>query len=261
MAYDKRFRTATQAALIDVVADMYTHDEVDQLFRRLDVDDWESDRGRTKLRRVGDAVDALIQRGPIHGNDILELCRIVLEEKLNGRVEMTLKFSPAVRRLVNGLKADGYELVDHRLAHTDPDAAPLAEEMTVLATELETRGWTVALTHYQQAVANFTDGEFESSNAQLRSFLEELLTKAAATRTGKSSRDPRGNIDKLTNSRMLGTDEAQFLKGLAGLSNTKGSHPGISSSDEALFRLHVTVASARWVLALLGTVTCTNAAP
>lgn len=249
---DERFSRATQAALIEVVADLYTHDELSQLFRRLDVkdeDDREGGRRRSKPRRVEDAVDTLIQRGPTHGSDLLELCRAVLEERLNGRITESW---PAMRRLLNGLKADGYELADHRLAQTNPDAAPMAEDMTALGAELEARGWTVALTHYRQAVDNFTDGECESSNAQLRSFLEELLRKAAAARNCRPSVDPKGNIDKLTNSGMLGQDEAQFLKGLAGLSNTNGSHPGISTSDESLFRLHATVASARWVLALLG---------
>ena len=126
-------------------------------------------------------VDALLRRGPMHGSDVLELYRVVLEERFNS-----------------------------------------------------------------------TDGEFESSNAQLRSFLEELLTRAVVDCNGQPSADPKGNIDKLTNSGMLVRDEVEFLKGLVRLSNTNGSHPGISTSDESRFRLHVTVASARWVLALLG---------
>jgi hypothetical protein len=69
---------------------------------------------------------------------------------------------------------------------------------------------------------------------------------------GAPSVDPKGNIGKLTNSGMLVRDEVEFLKGLVRLSNTNGSHPGISTCDESRFWLHVTVASACWVLALLG---------
>ena len=250
--FDERFSGPTQAALIEVVAELHTHDELSQLFLRLEVEE-ESGRRQTKLRRVQETVDALRRRGPMHGSDILELCRVVLEERSN---EMVIQAIPrlrgAMRRLLDGLKVDGYELVDRQLVKTYPDAAPVAEDMAALGVELEARGWTVALTHYRQAVDNFTDGEFESSNAQLRSFLEELLTRAVVDCNGQPSTDPKGNIDKLTNSSMLVRDEAEFLKGLVRLSNTNGSHPGISTSDESLFRLHVTVASARWVLALLG---------
>lgn len=93
MARDERFSPSTQAALIDVVVDLYTHDALDQLFRRLDVkeeDDRKGGRSRTKPRRAGDAVDALIRRGPTHGSDVLELCRIVLEVQLNGRVTVSV---------------------------------------------------------------------------------------------------------------------------------------------------------------------------
>jgi protein required for attachment to host cells len=249
---DERFSGATQAALIEVVAELHTHHELSQLFRRLDVEE-ESGRRQTKLRRVQEMVDALLRRAPMHGSDVLELCRVVLEERFNERVVQAMpQLRGAMRRLLDGLKVDGYELVDRQLVKTNPDAVPVAEDMTALVVELKARGWTVALTHYRQAVDNSTDSEFESSNAQLRSFLEELLTRAVVACNGQPSADPKGNIDKLTNSSILVKDEAEFLKGLVRLSNTNGSHPGISTSDESRFRLHVTVASARWVLALLG---------
>lgn len=249
---DGRFSRPTQAALIEVVAELYTQDQLDQLFRRLEAeteDDWDGPRP-TKLRRVRAAVDVLLLRGPIQGSDVLELCRILLEERLEGGVLRIAYRQSTLPRLLNGLKADGYELVDGRLVQTSPDAAPIGDDMTALGADLEARGWTVALTHYRQAVANFTDAEFESSNGQLRSFLEELLTRVASDRVGQPSGDPKGNIDKLSNSGVMTRDEAQFFKGLINLSNTKGSHPGTSTSDEALFRLHTTVASARWILAL-----------
>jgi len=42
-----------------------------------------------------------------------------------------------------------------------------------------------------------------------------------------------------------------MIKGLVGISNTNGPHPGLSNADEALFRLHVVVATVRWLLAVI----------
>jgi hypothetical protein len=136
-------------------------------------------------------VDALLRGEPMHGSDVLELCRVVLKERFNERLIQAMpQLRGAMRRLLDGLKVDGYELVDRQLVKTNPDAAPVAEEMTALVVELKARGWTVALTHYRQAVDNSTDGEFESSNAQLRSFLEELLTCARSVTASKTGSAP-----------------------------------------------------------------------
>src|SRR5215208_1722847 len=101
---------STQAALIEVVAHFYTHDELDQLFRRLEAEneeDWDAPRP-SKLRRVRAAVDIMLLRGPTHGSDVLELCRILFEERLEGveRARLT-HWQPAMPHLLNGLKADG----------------------------------------------------------------------------------------------------------------------------------------------------------
>jgi hypothetical protein len=107
----------------------------------------------------------------------------------------------------------------------NPDAAPVVEDMTALGVELKARGWTVALTHYRQAVDKSTDGEFESSNAQLRSFLEVLLTRVVVDCNGAPSVDSKGNIDKLTDSGMLVRDEAEFLKAWSGLATPTARTP------------------------------------
>jgi hypothetical protein len=78
---------------------------------------------------------------------------------------------------------------------------------------------------------------------------------------GAPSVDPKGNIDKLTDSGMLVRDEAEFLKGLVRLATPTNRIPASARVTSPRFRLHVTVASARWVLALLGAVTHVGRAP
>jgi hypothetical protein len=127
----------------------------------------------------------------------------------------------------------------------------LGPEVSVLESQLASRGLTVALTHYRQAVDCFVDSRLEASNGQLRSFLESLVTQLYSQRAGNSIRDPRGAIDGLRNRHELDGDEAKLLAGLIGLSNERGAHPGLTDRDEALFRLHMTTASARYLLARL----------
>lgn len=247
---DDRFSDTTQAALIEVAAERYTHGELTVLFRRFGVSE-DLAGSASRLTRVIRLVDNLSTRTSQHGNDLLELMRDLLEERIGyGPFKGLVQRWPAFRRLVNSLKADGYEVLDGELVRTNPEAMPIAEEMSRLAAELAGHGWTVALNHYRQALDNFTDGEFESSNGQLRSFLEDVLARLAEQRTSKRSSDPRGNVEHLRNAGLLNGDETQLLKGLVGISNTKGAHPGLSNVDEALFRLHMATITVRWLLSL-----------
>lgn len=91
---DERFSSPTVAALIEVVADVYTHKELNLLFRRLDVDYAEAREERrslNKIERVEAAVDRLKSRGPAHGQDLLELVRSLIEECWQGEVREALR--------------------------------------------------------------------------------------------------------------------------------------------------------------------------
>lgn len=251
---DERFSEATKAALIEVAAETWTHKDLNLLFRRLEVDDSdEREFGNpTKIHRVEGAVDQLASRGPEHGRDLLELIRTLIEERWQGDVpDAFLSHNAAARRLMEGLRTDGWELAGTRLVASNPDEASIAEEISLLEKELKARGWDVALTHYRQAITNYRDSEFESSNGQLRNVLDDTLARACAEKTGKAGRDPKGCVDRLVNAKVLTNDEAQMIKGLVGISNTNGPHPGLSNAAEALFRLHVVVATVRWLLAIV----------
>jgi hypothetical protein len=155
----------TRGALIEVTADVYTHDELDVLFLRLGLeDDYQLNKveGRTKLRRVHRAVELL--------------------------------------------EADGRTV----------------------------------------------DGRLEASNGQLRSALEGFLLELCHRVTGQYAADPKGAVERLRQRGALDGDEARLLTGLVGISNARGAHQGITDREEALFRLHLTSAAARYLLDRLG---------
>ena len=74
--------------------------------------------------------------------------------------------------LVASLGLDGFEWGGRSTVRSDPGAIPLASEVTALEQDLIELGLNVAATHYRQAVDNYTDGNYEACNGQLRSFFE-----------------------------------------------------------------------------------------
>lgn len=251
---DERFSEGTLVALIEAAANAWSHQDLNFLLRRLGVDDADDRQSGSlsKAQRMETAVDRLSSRGPQHGQDVLELARCLIEDRWDGRLsEYFLAHNEPARRLIAGLKSDGWEVANGRLVASTPDVLPLAEEVTLLETELKARGWEVAVTHYRQAVTNYRDNEFESSNGQLRNVLEESLQQSCAQRTGRAGRDPKGSADRLANANLITNDEAALLKALVGISNSNGAHPGLSNADEALFRMHMIVATVRWLLAVV----------
>jgi hypothetical protein len=78
-----------------------------------------------------------------------------------------------------------------------PGPAPLAPELTALQQELNNLGLNVAATHYGQAVDNFTDGNFEASNGQLRSFLEDLIKRGAQLKGQQQEAGPDAALQHL----------------------------------------------------------------
>jgi hypothetical protein len=138
----------------------------------------------------------------------------------------------------------GYEFIRCKIRPTDPTPVPLAQEINALEAEFADRGYTDALNHYQQAVDSLLHHKFESANGQLRTTLEDLVTRLAG-QTGSGF----ANIEHLIKTGKLPENEGgELVRGLWRMSHTKGSHPGRSDADEARFRMQVITAIARFLL-------------
>lgn len=125
----------------------------------------------------------------------------------------------------------------------------LGPEISQLERHLDSRALHVARAHYRQAVDSFVDGRLEASNGQLRSFLEDFLMTLCERAIGTRPTDARSAADRLRNHGDLDGDEAKLIAGLAGVSNERGGHAGLTDRDEGIFRLHATTAVASYLLA------------
>jgi len=183
---------------------------------------------------------------------------------------------PWFSELRNAMLADGYQItwdgdtprnvplpgdvqvairgsIRYSILPTDAASVPLAPEISALEAELAVRGYTSVLNHYRQAVDGFTNHKYESANGDLRTTLEDLVTRLAADHTGyqRQQRASQGYaaISHMIQSGHLPEDDGgMLLRGLWKLSHTHGSHPGQSDADEARFRIQVITATARFLL-------------
>jgi hypothetical protein len=179
------------------------------------------------------------------------------------------------RTLRDAFLADGYELtwdgeqpriegsetlrwrtpgtIRYKILPTDAAPVPLGKEISALEAELAARGYTSVLNHYQQAIDGFTNHKYESANGDLRTTLEDLVTRLAEDHAGYP-RQPRANQGNGAIRHLIQTghlpenDGGMLLLGLWKLSHTNGPHPGQSDADEARFRLQVVTATARFML-------------
>jgi hypothetical protein len=69
----------------------------------------------------------------------------------------------------------------------------------------------------------------------------------ASAVAGKNAKDAK--TDLLRNARAIDGDEAKLMAGLSGVSNWRGGHAGLTDPAEAPFGLHMTTATARYLLA------------
>ncbi|MFG1878044.1 hypothetical protein ACGFIV_24640 [Sphaerisporangium sp. NPDC049003] len=145
------------------------------------------------------------------------------------------------------------EIGCYRLAPTDATPAPLGLEISALEADLASRGYTTVLEHYRDAVHGLTNSKYASANGDLRTTLEDLVTRLAVDHTG-FARPTRANtgseaINHMINgNRIRERDGGAMLRGLWQMIQTNGPHPGQTDADEARWRMQMVTATARFLL-------------
>jgi hypothetical protein len=150
--------------------------------------------------------------------------------------------------LAAALTLDGFDFVDDKLVATTPAPIALAPQISALELEMERRGLQVAIGHYKQAVDNFTRGNWEAANSQVRSFLESLFITLCKTLCGKGLADVNGALQHLRGTGKLDLGEWNNFRYFWNDIQDNGPHQGLSVEHEALYRLHVATATARYLL-------------
>jgi hypothetical protein len=154
----------------------------------------------------------------------------------------------SLKGLLRALSLDGYTVVDRHLVPSDP--VPVSKDPVTSAFEQELRahGHSVAATHLRQAVDNFIDANFEAANSQVRSYFEDIAIAASHAATGTSHNNPPAALQALRSANRLDDTEWQLFKHFWAAIQDEGPHRGLTTSEEAEFRLHTAVALGRYLL-------------
>jgi hypothetical protein len=259
----------TLGLLIEIAEDLFTASQLRNLLMRSNLNQY---------AHSGAANNAEMLRVPflrarslaVEENDseahraLLKFIVLVLEKKVpdpdrpDDRVRL--------EDLREALLADGYELqsslrpdaetpfgpFEFQLLPTDAAPVPLGPEISALESEMASQGYDVALRHYRQAVDNFANHQYEAANGQLRTTLEDLVTRIARRHgyVGRGKAGEGGNAINylVSNGHLPEREGGQLLQGIWNITHERGSHPGRSDADEARFRMVLVTAVARFLL-------------
>lgn len=156
-----------------------------------------------------------------------------------------------IGRLKAALAADGFEFLESRLVPFTPGLTSQGNPVSAMELKLARYGLETELTHYKQAVDNFVDGNWESTNSQIRSFFEGLLPQLCLCRTGQSSKGPIAALQHLRNQGELSEKEFNLLRAFWNAIQGNGPHSGQSLQEEAHMRLQVATSLADFLMSRL----------
>lgn len=160
--------------------------------------------------------------------------------------------------LQRGKDKYGYAIIEG-LAVAMPQSVGIAKAQNEIDALLERYSFNVAQRHLESAKRNIAQADWEAANGQCRTFLDALTdgiadglfpVEAKALNSGLQKRQLLANNGFLSRDKHeFGDGPAQtYLPGLVKLLHPDGAHPGISSLDDALFRLQAVIVTARWLL-------------
>lgn len=273
------FNRMTVVAAAEVVADFKSHSDMGVLEVQWGI------QGRcdssSKSARVADWARIAIEEdfGVTTENGRALLSRAIVEAAI--QAPLRNQRSDAWKKLIAGLRFDGYERVEAKedasdnwaafgentttkpyLARMLPDDIPgldFREAESEVVALLDRHGLRVAIGHLKQALSAFERGEWSSANGELRNFFESYLNEmadflgCAASGDSKTKRDFLGKLKpsfllEEYNEWNSNNQKPQYVQGLLSRMHPHGGHPGLSEEDDATFRLQITLVTARLFL-------------
>lgn len=182
-------------------------------------------------------------------------------------------------KMIIGLRLDGFEVdeertetegswgqktvsIKHVLRPMMPEGIPgtnISEAENEIVAILKRHGLTIPLGHLEQAINNFSAGNWASANGDFRSFFEGTLNEISvslgctASEKTDAKRKYLGNLTppflyEEYNEWNSNLQKPQYLQGLWSRLHPHGSHPGLSEEDDCTFRLQIALISVRLFL-------------
>lgn len=273
------FNRMTIVAAAEVVAEFNSHSDMEVLEVQWGIAG--RCRGSSKPARIADLARIVVDE-PIDVmtvNGLMPIGRALVEAAILApeHVKVTL----AWKKLIAGLRFDGYEIVEERaeslavnhwgsrqtesaarlvrMLPSDLPGLDFREAESEVELLLGRHGFTVAHGHLRQAVSAFSRGEWASANGALRNFYESYLNEIAdalgyaGTDDSKAKRDFLGSLQPpflLTdyNEWNANNQKPQYVQGLMSRMHPHGGHPGLSEEEDATFRLQISLVTARLLL-------------
>jgi len=275
----KQFNRMTVVAAAEVISDFKSHSDMEVLevqwgiFGRCAASSKPARVASLARIAIDEEVQALTEQG------LLPLERALVEAAT--KAPSNKQKSDAWKKLIAGLRFDGFELVEVEADSDDfdsmfsdrkskavslvrmlPDDVPeldFRDAESEVVGLLDRSSFATARGHLGQALAAFQRGEWASTNGQLRTFYESYLNEIAvglgcpATADSKAKRDFLGNLPEPFlladyNEWNANNQKPQYVQGLLSRMHPHGGHPGLSEEEDATFRLQITLVTARLFL-------------
>jgi hypothetical protein len=252
-----------------VVVVARTHAALDKLLMRFNIENAAPKALGGLEKREAALAKYLLKHGGTKGPRGATLALELLEHVATERNQVGTSFIRVQNRqkleaLDNALSQDGYDIERGEIRRSFPDEIDLPANSDEIHDLLSDFGWNTTLGHLEQARSAHTRGEWASTNANLRAFFESLIDETAAhlwpeeavqrgTTHGRAEllaqglqpEEPFFVVD--LNEWVVG-NRGGFIQGLWKRLHPEGPHPGLSSQEEATFRLHLVLLVARHLL-------------
>ena len=239
-----RLSRRTLASLARAIEEIYTHTEIDTLAYEMDRES--AAVGPNKLSKARGLIEAL-ERDAKSKNQDGELIEFVFKV-LDAAGEWKRKNKEVVAGLEASVSIDGFAFTETGMVPNTVEPAQLAPQIALLELALNEFGLAVACRHYEQSTESLARGAFEAANGQLRSFLEDFFVSFCERTAQKTFAEPAAALQHLKDLGMLDNAEWNMCRALWTMCQTNGPHRGLTSEQEAIFRLHIGTAVARFLL-------------
>jgi len=242
------------AIVTKLISEFYTHTTLDNYFLKLDLQPYARHGGSNKLNKVGNVIGAIKEELDDEDADklILKMIKELVAE-WHDRMNYLLSNheDKDIKDFYDALRIAGWSVSSGELIPTTPGILALDKEITGFELDLAALQLSVALEHYKQAIDNYSRKQYEASNGQLRSFLENMYIELCKLKTSEDFEDPLAALQHLLKTKKIDGGEYDIARGILKSSNERGAHHGLSDEQEALFRLHISTALGRYLVARL----------
>jgi hypothetical protein len=258
------FSKETLLAAADLVGGM-THADLTRLFQKLGYRDPEGTTG-SRTARVSRFLEGPlsefpqpddVERGAALVVAVAESFRFLKRYEVRPDVSWSADeaardgvYDRATRDFLVGLEADGYALTEEgTLAPAIPSLADPEPPLEHVERLLRKFGFDEAEGHRREALNAYKTGNPAAANGQARTFLLALVRALYVKLVGREASDDKAARDGLAcvSPPFLRPDikewdpqgRATFLHGVFARLGEDGAHPGLSSPEEAKFRLRL----------------------